>query len=99
MTLAALSATLQLYRNADEAEQSVPILQMLSTPIENLKLRAEKAAAQLGSSSKLKDITIVEDHSMLGGGSLPTQRIPTGFYLLPFSIGSWNRWSKLAGRV
>lgn len=77
MTLAALSATLQLYRNADEAEQSVPILQMLSTPIENLKLRAEKAAAQLGSSSKLKDITIVEDHSMLGGGSLPTQRIPT----------------------
>ena len=77
MTLAALSATLQLYRNADEAEQSVPILQMLSTPIENLKLRAEKAAAQLGSSSKLKDIAIIEDHSMLGGGSLPTQRIPT----------------------
>jgi len=77
MTLAALSATLQLYRNVDEAEQTVPILQMLSTPIENLKLRADKIATQLGGSSKLKDIAVVEDQSMLGGGSLPTQRIAT----------------------
>ena len=77
MTLAALNATLQLYRNVDQAEQSVPILQMLSMPKENLKLRAEKIATQLASNSQLKDVVVVEDHSMLGGGSLPTQRIPT----------------------
>ena len=77
MTLAALNATLQLYRNVDQAEQSVPILQMLSMPKENLKLRAEKIATQLASNPQLKEVTSVEDHSMLGGGSLPTQRIPT----------------------
>jgi L-seryl-tRNA(Ser) seleniumtransferase len=90
MTLAALSATLQLYRNIDEAEQSVPILQMLSTPVENLKLRAEKIAAQLGSNPAMKDVSVVEDQSMLGGGSLPTQRIATWCVSFAAAEGSIN---------
>ena len=90
MTLAALSATLQLYRNIDEAEQSVPILQMLSTPVENLKLRAEKIAVQLGSNPALKDVSVVEDQSMLGGGSLPTQRIATWCVSFAAAEGSIN---------
>ena len=90
MTLAALSATLQLYRNIDEAEQSVPILQMLSTPVENLKLRAEKIATQLSSNPALKDVSVVEDQSMLGGGSLPTQRIATWCVSFAAAEGSIN---------
>jgi len=90
MTLAALSATLQLYRNIDEAEQTVPILQMLSTPVDNLKLRAEKIATQLKSNSKFSEIAVVEDQSMLGGGSLPTQRIATWCVSFGAAEGSVN---------
>jgi L-seryl-tRNA(Ser) seleniumtransferase len=77
MTLAALAATLRLYRDVEQAEQSVPILRMLSMPVENLKLRAEKIATQLASTSEIGEAVAVESHSMLGGGSLPTQQIPT----------------------
>jgi len=44
MTLAALAATLRLYRDEETAKQDIPILRMLSMPEENLKLRATKLA-------------------------------------------------------
>jgi len=77
MTLAALAATLRLYRDQEKAEQEVPILRMLSMPIENLKLRANKIAQQIGHLPFIGVCDVVEDQSMLGGGSLPTQKIPT----------------------
>ena len=42
-TLAALAATLRLYRDPEKAEQEIPVLRMLSMPIENLELRAKKS--------------------------------------------------------
>ena len=77
MTLAALHATLLLYRNQENAMLHVPILRMLSMPIANLKLRADKIAAQITNSAAVADCLVVEEQSMLGGGSLPTQKIPT----------------------
>ena len=77
MTLAALAATLRLYRNEDKALQEVPILRMLSMPEANLKLRAEKVAQQIQGSNWLESCEVTEATSMLGGGSLPTQKIPT----------------------
>ncbi|MFT5302905.1 MAG: L-seryl-tRNA(Ser) seleniumtransferase [Mariniblastus sp.] len=77
MTLAALAATLRLYRDPEQAQQQVPILRMLSMPAENLKLRATKIAQQIGHLPFIESCDVVEDQSMLGGGSLPTQKIPT----------------------
>jgi L-seryl-tRNA(Ser) seleniumtransferase len=77
MTLAALAATLRLYRDQEKAEQEVPILRMLSMPIENLNLRANKIAQQISHLPNVGVCDVVEDQSMLGGGSLPTQKIPT----------------------
>lgn len=74
MTLAALWATLKLHRDIDQAELSVPILQLLSTPLENLRLRAQRIAGQINN-PLLAQIDAVEDQSMLGGGSLPNERI------------------------
>lgn len=91
MTLAALSATLRLYRDADKAKQRVPILRMLSMPTENLKLRAEKIVGQIAHLSVLKTCVAVEDQSMLGGGSLPTQKIPTWCVAVEPNSGSVNR--------
>lgn len=77
MTLAALAATLRLYRKEETAEQEVPILRMLSTPEANLKLRAQKIVDQIQGALWLESSETTQTHSMLGGGSLPTQEIPT----------------------
>ena len=88
MTLAALHATLLLYRNSETVMTQVPILRMLSMPIANLKMRADKVATQITSSSVIGDCEVVEDQSMLGGGSLPTQQIPTWCVSISASNGS-----------
>ncbi len=77
MTLAALAATLRLYRDQEKAEMEIPILRMLSMPVDNLKLRATKIAQQIGYLPFVSACDVVEDNSMLGGGSLPTQKIST----------------------
>ena len=77
MTLAALQATLKLYQRPKEARMQIPLLRMLSTPIENLKWRAEKFAGQINHLEFIKDATAEASQSMLGGGSIPTQHIPS----------------------
>ncbi|MDA7905265.1 L-seryl-tRNA(Sec) selenium transferase [bacterium] len=77
MTLAALSATLLIYRDENRARTEIPILRMLSMPKENLKLRAEKVVMQLSHMAELELCEAVESDSMLGGGSLPTQKLST----------------------
>ena len=91
MTLAALAATLRLYRSDQQALQQVPILRMLSMPIDNLELRAKKIVGQIEHLSMLNGCEAVEDQSMLGGGSLPTQKIKTWCIALTPSEGSPNR--------
>ena len=73
--LAALSATLDLYLGPDPT-QSVPILQLISTPLEELQTRAESLAESI---SEIADYTAtaMEDVTYLGGGSVPTQEIET----------------------
>ena len=73
--LAALRATLDLYLGPDPT-QSVPILQLISTPLEELQTRAESLAESI---SEISDYTAtaMEDVTYLGGGSVPTQEIET----------------------
>lgn len=75
--LASLAATLRLYRDLPLAELSVPLLSLLSTPTENLKNRAERLAPQMAATAAVQEAEAVEDVAYLGGGSVPTQRIPT----------------------
>ena len=77
MTLAALNATLSLYRDDEKAKQEIPLLRMLSMPVENLKLRAEKLVTLLSATSAVTSCEAIEEESMLGGGSLPAQKILT----------------------
>ncbi len=88
ITLAALAATLRLYRDVAQAERSVPLLSLLSTPIENLKNRAERLAPQLAAAPAVAEAVPVEDEAFLGGGSLPTQRIVTWCVALKPAKGS-----------
>ena len=74
--LAGLSATLTHYLKG-EAVQKVPIWQMIAKTEEEIRAEAEAWAEMLGFG------TIVPGFSMVGGGSLPEEQLPT--YLLSVS--------------
>ncbi len=75
ITLAALAATLKLYRDEETAESKIPLLVLLSASTENLKNRAERLAPQLQAMPVVKSAEVVAGESFLGGGSVPTQRL------------------------
>jgi len=77
MTLAALAATLELYRKPERARLQVPLLALLETPLENLQNRAARLAPQIAATSGVEAAAAVEESACLGGGSVPTQHIPT----------------------
>jgi L-seryl-tRNA(Ser) seleniumtransferase len=64
MTLAALAATLQLYREA-AACQRIPIYRMLLTPLAQLQRRAEAYVAAM------PNVSVFESVAYVGGGAIP----------------------------
>ncbi|MBI1902174.1 MAG: L-seryl-tRNA(Sec) selenium transferase [Planctomycetia bacterium] len=82
LTLAALAATLRLYRDPEVAQREVPLLTMLTTPPENLMGRAQRLAEQLRGVAVVKSAEAVADVTYLGGGSVPTQQLPTWCVLI-----------------
>jgi L-seryl-tRNA(Ser) seleniumtransferase len=77
MTLAALSATLRLYQQAEGPESSIPLLSMLATSLQNLQHRAEKVAVQVRSGALVRSAEAVEGTTFLGGGAIPGQQLST----------------------
>ena len=78
LTLAALEATMMHYLDLDKALRDVRVLRSLTEPVAEVKKRAD-ALLPLLEELSLKEMTfsVMEEHSMAGGGSLPTQEIPT----------------------
>jgi L-seryl-tRNA(Ser) seleniumtransferase len=77
MTLAALEGTLRLYLHEERALREVPVLRMLGTPPEELRLRAESLADRLRALPGVTSAAAKEDVTYVGGGSLPDQTMPT----------------------
>jgi L-seryl-tRNA(Ser) seleniumtransferase len=78
LTLAALEATAKLYLNEREAVAGLRSLTALTEPVEAATRRARKLL-QMIKRENLPGVTLVlkKGSSMSGGGSLPTQQIPT----------------------
>lgn len=74
LTYAALIATLEHYRRG-EALAKVPVWQMISRPLNEIRETAEKWAADVGGS-------VVNGESTVGGGSLPGTAMPTALLAL-----------------
>jgi L-seryl-tRNA(Ser) seleniumtransferase len=72
--LAALQATL-LHYVREEAEQAVPVWRMIATPLEVLAERAGDLTAALRGHGL--PATVIAASSMVGGGSLPGEVLPT----------------------
>jgi L-seryl-tRNA(Ser) seleniumtransferase len=95
LTLAALAATLRLYRDPEKAVRDVPLLQLLATSVENLKNRAERLAPQIAAAAVVQQAEPIADTSYLGGGSLPTQQLPTWCVAIkPASSSSVDRLAR-----
>jgi L-seryl-tRNA(Ser) seleniumtransferase len=77
ITLAALAATLRLYRDLPTAEEALPLIARLNAPLENLNNRAERLAPQLAAAPAVATADVIEDITYLGGGSVPAQQIAT----------------------
>ena len=76
MTLAALEATLRSYADGEEtAKREIPVLAMLSADRTELRGKAEALAALLRRAGA--EAEVVEEQDQVGGGSVPTQLLPT----------------------
>jgi L-seryl-tRNA(Ser) seleniumtransferase len=88
MTLAALEATLALYREPAVARREIPTLALLCAPVSEVRARAERCAAALrdgGVACALED-----DTATVGAGAFPTAALPSVALAL---VGDAERWA------
>ena len=71
LTIAALEATLALYRDPARARREIPVLAMLAQSVGDLRARAAALAGQVGAAD------VVDTDASVGGGAFPSTRIPS----------------------
>ncbi|NEU03397.1 L-seryl-tRNA(Sec) selenium transferase [Clostridium senegalense] len=77
MTLAGLEGTLRHYLDEKNAIKNIPTLNMILASKDEMKKKAIKFRKKLKNSVYNFKFDIGEDYSMVGGGSMPTEKIPT----------------------
>jgi L-seryl-tRNA(Ser) seleniumtransferase len=87
-TLAALEATLALYRDPDAARREIPTLAMLSAPVSEIRQRAERARSALALHGV--SVTIVDSTAAVGAGAFPTAELPSVALALSGNAGRWS---------
>ena len=73
LTLAALEATLALYRDPAKVMTDVPVLSMVTATAESIRVRAERLASTLRERGIQCDV--VDSEAAVGGGAFPTARL------------------------
>ena len=74
LSLAALEATLRLYRAPFDPLARIPVLQMLSQPLVEVQARAENLAQALQDLDGL-NVSVARSSAFVGGGALPQQSL------------------------
>jgi L-seryl-tRNA(Ser) seleniumtransferase len=89
MTLAALEATLALYREPAVARREIPTLALLGATADELRRRAESLARALAAAEVA--CTVVSSTSSVGAGAFPTAQLPSSAVALD---GGASRWAE-----
>ena len=76
MTFAALEATLAKYKDPKLAIRDIPVLRMIASSDDVLRMRAEKLAAAIEAECSDIHTEIVAVEDQIGGGSAPLVRLP-----------------------
>ncbi len=89
LTLAALEATLQLYRDLEQAVKRIPTLALITMPASQVKKKAQSLLRRLRKEkiSHLK-ARLVKTVSRVGGGALPLASPPS--YAVALSVDGWS---------
>jgi L-seryl-tRNA(Ser) seleniumtransferase len=88
MTLAALEATLTLYREPAVARREIPTLALLCAPVSEVRARGERCAAALRDAGV--SCTLQDDTATVGAGAFPTAALPSAAIALD---GDAERWA------
>ncbi|MFC3169008.1 L-seryl-tRNA(Sec) selenium transferase [Paracoccus fontiphilus] len=75
--IAALEATLRLYRDPDRLAERLPVLRHLSRPQADIAAQAERLAPQVAALLPDYAVAATDCASQIGSGSLPTDTIPS----------------------
>jgi L-seryl-tRNA(Ser) seleniumtransferase len=76
-SIAALAATAIHYLRG-ETLHKIPVWQMISMPLDIIQRRARRWARAIGAPAR-----VIEGRSMVGGGSLPEESLPTALVAVP----------------
>jgi L-seryl-tRNA(Ser) seleniumtransferase len=76
LSLAALHATLRLYRDPDRARREIPVLAMLSASEDDLRARAERIAV-------VPQASVTRSTAKVGGGALPLLELEGPVVVVP----------------
>ena len=90
LTLAALEATLRLYRDPQRAVQAIPTLRYLARTEPELKRMAQRLQQRFRAVLPAGEfiVAVIPEHSQVGGGSLPGEDLPTWCVLLKSQHGA-----------
>jgi L-seryl-tRNA(Ser) seleniumtransferase len=91
-----LERTLQMFRQPERLQLDHPTYRMISTPVEELQVRAKKLAQAIVAVAPSAEATISGSVAYLGSGSLPTEAIPS--VMVTVSVPDMNA-AELARRL
>jgi L-seryl-tRNA(Ser) seleniumtransferase len=90
LTIAALEATLRLYRHPERLRERLPTLRMLTRPREEIAAVAAQVRDGLAEAfGAAAEVTVVETQSQVGSGSLPVETLPSyGLAIAPRTMSA-----------
>ena len=100
LTLAALEATLQLYRNPDELVSTLPTLRLLTRAEDDIRQQADRlgpnVSSHLGDSYRVETASV---SSQIGSGALPVEVLPSAALSITAVNGEDEPLRSLAKRL